>query len=158
MTINNKNLKMTTKKETLLLDTFWKQLKEVRHLSIKTESGFEGVGEVAVVAQDETLLFQEKGQWIYPKTHALDFSNTLCWSFDRKTQMISLEHLRYGSNHPVFLFHLAPREPNHLESVAPHLCRDDCYSGRIEFDEKNIRFTWRILGPKKNEVLYHTYE
>ena len=143
-------------KKTLHLNTFWQRLAKVQRISVQTQSGLEGFGEVVVEAKQGVLVFTEKGRWT-DNTQGIDFSNLLRWSLDLSSQTIALEHLRYGPNHPVFLFHLAPAGPNSLQSVDSHFCADDCYFGRIDFHEQHIRFLWRILGPRKNEVLHYTY-
>jgi len=146
------------KRRALHLESFWQRLVKVKRVTIQTQSGLEGFGEVVVVATPGVLVFTEKGQWAYPRAQEVGFSNTLRWTFDRSSQMIALEHLRYGLNRPVFLFHLAPVGPNSLQSIDSHFCADDCYFGRIEIHDQRIRFLWRILGPHKNEVLHYTYQ
>jgi hypothetical protein len=142
----------------LCLNAFWQRLEKVSQVSIQTQSAGQAFGNVCVQKEKEgVLLFTEKGQWVHQTPQELDFSKTLRWSVDYSAGMIALEHLHYGSNRPVFLFHLAPIGPKSLQSIDSHLCLKDCYFGRIEFNEKQIRFHWRILGPRKNEILYHTY-
>jgi hypothetical protein len=146
------------KRAALCMDAFWNRLVKVEHVSIQTQSGWQAFGEVCVREEKkDILLFIEKGRWVHRLPEELDFSNCLRWSLDRPAGMISLEHLRYGPNRPVFLFHLAPSGPKTLQSIDSHLCRDDCYFGRIEYSEQYIRFLWRIIGPRKNEILHHTY-
>ncbi len=146
------------KRTALVLNAFWECLKQVQHVAIQTQSAGQAFGSVVVEREKEgTLLFTEKGQWVHEGAQGIDFSKTLRWSIDHSSGMISLEHLHYGRDRPVFLFHLSPIGPKKLQSIDSHLCSSDCYFGRIEFDEKRIRFLWRILGPRKNEVLYHTY-
>lgn len=144
------------KQKTLQIETLWDRLSLVRRVLIQNSSGMEGLGDVSIKTGHEALLFTEKGQWISPQVH--DFKNVLKWTLDRSSQLISLEHLRHGPNRPVFLFHLAPLGPLIFQSVDSHLCKDDCYFGRIEMSEHHLRFMWRILGPSKNETLFHTYE
>jgi hypothetical protein len=145
------------KRKALHLEAFWQRLSKVQRISIQTQSGLEGVGDVTVETSQGVLIFKEKGQWAY-STQGVDFSNVLRWSLDRSSQMIALEHLRYGPTQPVFLFHLAPTGPKSLQSIDSHFCADDCYFGRIDFHDQHVRFLWRILGPQKNEVLYYTYQ
>ena len=146
------------KRIALCLDAFWKRLQRVHALSIQTQSSGQAFGNVCVKKENnETLLFTEKGQWVHQTCQDLDFSKVLRWSIDYSAGMIALEHLHYGSNRPVFLFHLAPIGPKSLQSIDSHLCLNDCYFGRIDFNERHIRFLWRILGPRKNEILYHIY-
>ena len=135
----------------------WERLSKIKRVSIQTHSGLQGFGEVSVEKAQQTLIFTEKGQWT-AEAQELGFSNVLRWTIDHSAQMIALEHLRHGPARPVFLFDFAPIGPKTLQSIDSHLCRDDCYFGRIEVSDRHIRFLWRILGPRKNEILHHTYE
>lgn len=140
------------------LDAFWRRLGKVHSVSIQAQSGGQAFGEVSVREEKrEVLLFTVKGHWVNVPSREMEFTNMLRWTLDLSSGLIALEHLRYGMNRPVFLFHLAPTGFKTLQSVDSHLCGDDCYFGRIEFTDPHIRFLWRILGPKKNEILQHTY-
>lgn len=146
------------KRNALCLDAFWRRLEKVSHVSIQTQGSGQAFGTVVVVKENNrSLLFMEKGQWAHQTPQEIDFSKTLRWSMDSSSGMIGLEHLHYGRDRPVFLFHLAPIGSHCLQSVDSHLCVNDCYFGRIEFNDNHIRFLWRILGPKKNDILYHIY-
>ncbi len=140
------------------LENFWKRLLRVQQVTIQTQSAEEALGEIKVQEEKKkTLLFFERGKWISPRSYGIEFNNCLRWSFDDENGLVGLEHLRQGPNHPVFLFHLAPTTANQLRSIDPHLCHNDCYFGQIDFNEKHIQVTWKIVGPQKNELLYHTY-
>ncbi len=154
----SKNHFAVKKQKALFLAACWERLSNVHRVSIQTQSGLQGFGEVEVKLRNETLTFTEKGHWIYPNSKELDFSNALRWTIDHGSQMIALEHLRHGPTRPVFLFHLAPQGKKRLQSIDSHLCRDDCYFGRLELHPRHIRLVCRILGPRKNETLYYTYE
>ena len=146
------------KRTALCLDAFWQRLATVQRVSIQTQLSWQAFGEVCVAKEKrDTLLFTEKGRWVNRFPEDMDFSNVLRWSLDRDAGLIALEHLRYGPNRPVFLFHLAPTGPQTLQSIDSHLCRNDCYFGRIEFTAQHIRFFWRIIGPHKNEILHYSY-
>lgn len=149
-----------------VLVTFWEKLQKVGHLTFnaktksKEENGWngKGQGEVAVTKEGSgVLLFQEKGTWQGKQGAALNFSNVFRWSFDRAAGVISLEHLRRGADHPVFLFHMAPSGKNSLSSVDSHLCEGDTYFGQIHFDQYGLRLNWRVIGPKKNEEIDYYY-
>jgi len=142
------------KRTALCLEAFWLRLAKTQKVSIQTQSENKGYGEVHVSEKKEQLLFTENGHWV---EQGIEFSNVLRWSIDRAAGLIALEHLRYGVHRPVFLFHLAPTGPNTLQSIDSHLCADDCYFGRIEFTKQHIRLLWRIIGPRKNDVLQHIY-
>lgn len=152
-------------KEQILL-FFWQKLASVKQLffNAKTKSkqpngwNGKGKGEVVVTKEGEDILiFHEKGAWKGEKNQEIDFSNIFRWSLDRKNKMISLEHLRRGWQHPVFLFHLTPTGKDSLTSVDSHFCEDDTYYGQIFYDQHSLRLKWRVIGPKKNEELIYYY-
>ena len=145
---------------------FWMRLSNVRRLKFysksKTnlESGCNGIGkgEVVVIGEsDSALLFQEKGSWKGENGQEMAFSNSFRWTLDRVAGMIYLEHLRYGANYPVFLFHLIPSGKNSLESLDSHLCEKDAYFGRVTHDKERVELQWRIIGPKKDEEITYCY-
>lgn len=147
--------------EPLLLN-FWNRLKTVKQLSLhaqshsKHETGWHGKGRGDVlVAKDSDiiLVFHERGSWQIHQGQDMAFSNTFRWTLDRNAGMISLEHLRLGPNAPVFLFHLAPTGSNLLASVDSHLCEEDAYLAQVVWDKHNIRLSWRVIGPRKNEEM-----
>lgn len=146
------------------LISFWKKLSSVTKLltSAKQREGDSpstqsGKAEVKVIAPSETtLIFQEKGHWVSDDFPSTSFSNSFRWTLDISASLISLEHLRYGATHPVFLLHFTPTKKRLLESVDAHLCAEDTYLGNISWDAHSIDFHWRIIGPKKNQqLLYH---
>jgi hypothetical protein len=146
------------------LIAFWEKLQTVKTLwftakshlgenrSIKT-----GKAQVVISEQKGSCIFQEKGFWFLDQIPDTAFSNTLRWTLDPHANLLTLEHLRYGPENPVFLFHLTPTKPGVLESVDAHLCADDTYLGSIVWDKQGIEFCWRIIGPKKNEDLTMRY-
>lgn len=147
-----------------VLLTFWEQLKGIKYLSFsaktRSKTGWDGQGqgEVIVLKKDSLVcLFNEKGTWKGRGETEFSFSNVFRWTLDQKAGVISLEHLRQGLNHPVFLFDLVPYDPSFLSSINPHLCKEDTYSGQIYLDSHGFRFHWRVIGPKKNEEINYLY-
>lgn len=148
-----------------ILLTFWQKLGGVTQLTFnaktksKEERGWngKGQGEVSVAKEgDNRLSFTEKGTW-QGKQGEVSFSNVFRWTLDRHAGVISLEHLRRGPDHPVFLFYLAPSGKHSLSSVDSHLCGGDTYFGQIHFDRYSLRLNWRVIGPKKNEEIDYYY-
>jgi hypothetical protein len=147
------------------LDLFWHTLGKTHRLSFSAKSRQNGedstkIGEAEVVVTSPTpttLIFQEKGTWLSEQLPEGAFSNSFRWTLDLKTALITVEHLRYGAAHPVFLFHLTPTESHTLESVDAHLCGEDTYLGNIVWSPTNINFYWRIIGPHKNNRLTYHY-
>lgn len=149
-----------------VLLAFWEKLLSVKQLSFhaktksKDENGWnrKGQGEVVSIKNNcNTLIFNERGTWQGKQGVDIGFSNVFRWTLDLNAKMISLEHLRRGTNHPVFLFHLTPSGKHSLSSVDSHLCERDTYFGQIHFDNYSLRLNWRVIGPKKNEELDYYY-
>lgn len=146
--------------------TCWDRLIHARRLAFTAESqskqkgGWNGQGSGVVVAEKESesvLIFHEKGSWISDDGDQIAFTNTYRWTLDLKAYLLSLEHLRRGVNHPVFLFHLAPQVDGSLKSVDVHKCKEDTYSGHLFCEPESLKFEWTIVGPKKNEHLVYYY-
>ena len=149
-----------------VLLSFWEKLIGITQLTFhaktksKQENGWNGKGQGEVVMIKEsshTILFNEKGTWQGTQGGEVSFSNVFRWTLDRGAGVISLEHLRRGPDHPVFLFHLAPSGKQSLSSVDSHLCGGDSYFGQIQFDLYSRRLNWRVIGPKKNEEIDYIY-
>lgn len=147
-----------------VLLAFWERLSSVSQLTFnaksKGESGWNGKGggEVAIIKEGgNRLVFNEKGCWQGKQGGDVNFRNVFRWTLDRSAGVIALEHLRRGSDHPVFLFHLAPSGKHSLSSVDSHLCEGDVYFGQIQFDRYSLCLNWRVIGPKKNEEIVYYY-
>lgn len=149
-----------------ILLAFWDKLRKVTQLTFhaktqsKDEKGWNGKGQGEVIITKEgsnTLIFNEKGTWQGKQGGEVSFNNIFRWTLDRNTGVISLEHLRRGPDHPVFLFHLAPSGKYSLSSVDSHLCEGDTYFGQIHFNHQNLRLNWRVIGLKKNEEIDYFY-
>lgn len=153
-----------TKLQTLLV--FWDKLLGITRLTFhaktrsKEENGWNGKGDGEVTLKKEgpyCVIFQEKGSWQGKQASEVSFTNTFRWTLDRTRGVISLEHLRRGTERPVFLFDLAPSGQSSLSSVDSHLCEGDIYFGQIRFDRSSFRLNWRVIGPKKNEEIDYYY-
>ncbi len=144
---------------------FWEKLCKVKHLRLTTKSkkGDQktiqtGIAEVLAIKESPSqLIFQEKGVWIQDSLPTSSFSNQFRWTLHADDGLISLEHLRYGQNLPVFLFSLSCTGMGTLESIDAHLCGQDTYLGHILWDDKNIHFHWRVIGQNKNDELHYEY-
>ena len=158
---------LTLRERIETLQSFWEQLKGISHLifDAKTrsqeEGGWNGRGRGTVCVKEEdsqTLIFHEKGSWQSKQgTAEVGFSNAFRWRLDRREALLSLEHLRMGVDHPVFLFHLIPSGKQLLSSVHPHLCAGDSYFGHIRLQKDGFLFHWRAIGPNKNEEISYHY-
>jgi hypothetical protein len=123
-------------------------------------SGWNGRGvgtvEVREAAADAVQVFHERGLW-RPEGGERDirFSNVFRWTVCGGT--IRLEHLRFGEDHPVYLFDLAPAGDREWRSVSPHLCREDCYAAVLLIRDGGIALRWSIDGPRKQESIEYHY-
>ena len=149
------------------LEKFWGKLLNVDRLVINVklfwlkqeDNEKKGKGNVTLSKMNpNTLVFQERGVWEIENFPETNFTNTYRWTLDKKAGMISLEHLRYGINNSVFLFHLFPSGDSTLESIDSHLCGDDVYFGKILWVKEGIHFSIRVIGPKKNEEIQYFYQ
>ena len=149
------------------MKNLWKQLGAIKKLEFtsqcrKIPPSYEprkGVGEVKIQEKTEEIItFFEKGRWqgIHSKNERA-FTNVFRWCLNPKTELISLEHLRFGKERPVFLFTLTAVDQNLLKSLPSHECKEDTYFGSVLFDHHYVHLNWRILGPNKNELLSVVY-
>jgi hypothetical protein len=144
------------------LDQPWGQLSRVRSLSFVARSGKPngwngtGVGTVEVCqVKDGVLTFTESGIWrpeVGPETR---FRNVFRWTLSGDG--LRLEHLRFGEDHPVYLFDLAPAGDREWRSVSPHLCSEDCYAATMVVHDDRIVLKWSIDGPRKLETIEYVY-
>ncbi len=152
--------------KTATLLEFWSKLSAVRRLSFSAQSkstsnsGWDGQGACDVRVSKAglgRLTFHERGVWKGNNKQNMNFTNTFRWTLDRINGVVSLEHLRYGIDNPVFLFHLTPCALHALSSVNSHLCGEDAYFGRACFDRYSLKLNWRVIGPKKDEEIEYCY-
>jgi hypothetical protein len=148
------------------LFAFWSKLEGLTKLTfnaktkLKGAGGWNGQGKGSVAvkkAGKDTLITEEKGSWKDKDGNETNFTSSFRWTLNRNTGYISLEHLRHGMTHPVFLFYLAPSGKNSLSSLQSHLCGRDSYFGEIHFDPYSLSLNWRVIGPKKNEEIDYYY-
>lgn len=143
------------------LEAVWQRLSEIKKMHVRascfrfppTFQKREGKGQVVPTESGEALVFCEKGQW----QDSMRFTNIFRWTFDREKGEIVLEHLRFGTEKPIYLFSLVPSGPHHLKSVTPHECGEDLYSGQLTVSEQTLELSWRIQGPDKNQEVITVY-
>lgn len=138
-----------------MISLFWNRLAQVTGFTVHAKQNRQlnfGRGSVVIThVSSEVLIYDEKGTW-----GISNFTNKLRWTIDNNNAMISLEHLRYGVNNPVFLIHfIADKES--LVSPVPHICANDRYCGKVILNNSSFHLIWTIKGPKKNEILDFFY-
>ena len=143
------------------LDRLWSDLSRIKTLKFVSRSasatGWNGVGEgiVAVEAVGEDVqTFSESGTWRTEAGRELRFHNVYRWTRNEAT--LGLEHLRFGIEHPVYLFDLAQTGDHEWRSVSAHLCSEDCYSAVLLVGDA-LTLRWEVVGPSKKEVIEYAY-
>ncbi len=148
-----------------LLELIWNQLLAVTRVTLIAKSLSKSTGEwyrkgkgkVVVKHDSQSLVFSEQGSWQGDSEQIYNYSNSFRWSLNKLEKLLSLEHLRLGENRPVFLFHLIPIKNNSLESLHPHLCREDAYFGWVHYNPLFIQLNFKTIGPHKNEEVEYIY-
>lgn len=146
----------------------WDKLRRIQTMCFSAKSkalgqnisGWNGIGKGSVDVKlegENTLAFYERGSWTSEEGKEMDFSNVFRWTYQPSREAVTLEHLRFGAQNPVFLFSLIPVDENTLESIDAHVCKNDSYFGQIRCDKHFVQFNWRIIGPKKNEEIDYLY-
>src|SRR3954453_19731605 len=141
----------------------WECLCQGRFLRFVASSanpkGWNGVGTGTVVVEcpaKTVLTFKEAGSWAPTIGKETRFKHVFRWSLAGPA-VVRLEHLRFGADHPVYLFDLAPTADSAWSSATPHLCREDCYSAELRRHEWGMFLHWTIVGPKKQESIEYDY-
>ncbi len=144
------------------IERLWTGLKQIRNLEFvahsRSNTGWTGKGMGSVRVESptpESIVFQESGRWYSDRSDGLEFRNVYRWL--RFAETVRLEHLRFGEQHAVYLFDLAPDTDTVWSSVAPHLCRSDEYTAHLELQDSGISLHWHIVGPEKNEEILYRY-
>lgn len=140
----------------------WRLLGDVRCLAFVAASeaatGWNGCGVGTVVvsgAGDGGMTFHEAGTWRPDAGGEIRFRNVYRWTVlgDR----VRLEHLRFGADHPVYLFDLVPGDDGAWRSDSAHVCGEDCYSAGLWVEDGEVVLRWAIDGPRKRERIEYRY-
>jgi hypothetical protein len=139
-------------------------LRRVRSLRFDARSeaatGWDGVGTGTVAVSEPAagvVVFDEAGTW-QPNDSgraAVGFKNVFRWSV--VGDALRLEHLRFGPEHPVLLFDMAPGADGVWREVSPHQCREDCYTASLGVEGGQLALAWFIVGPRKRESICYAY-
>jgi hypothetical protein len=110
----------------LTAQQLWNGLQRVRGVRFVSRSktpGWDGEGIGSVVVDSSSslaLVFTESGVWHPSKGRETRFSNVFRWTLD-SSELLKLEHLRFGPEHPVYLFDLSPATNDRWAFIKPHL-------------------------------------
>ena len=142
----------------------WDRLRTISGLLFKatseSETGWNGEGRGIIQVDkpaDNILLFSESGHWTPTGGPKIAFRNVFRWTLQVDQPAITLEHLRFGPDNPVFLFELRPTTPSFWNTATPHLCGKDTYDAVLHITPDSLIMHWTIQGPAKNESVVYTY-
>ncbi len=143
------------------LSALWEKLTAVLRVSFHARSkgvstwDSRGKGDVAIKrSAHNQLIFYEKGKW---QGKGLEFTNVFRWTHDKVANLLTLEHLRFGEDSPMLLFHLAPAGKRRFVSVDPDASAGESSFGQLLFDQKGVRLSWRAISSTKNEEIDYFY-
>ena len=102
---------------------------------------------------ENQLILQETGSW--EGEGSTPYYNS--FRFTKHFNFLSLEHLRFGKEHPVFLFDLIPQTETICISRSPHVCGEDLYYGTLELQEKKMLLMFDLKGAQMEERVSFTY-
>jgi Family of unknown function (DUF6314) len=143
------------------LERLWADLSRVRSLWFVARSenatGWNGEGQGIVVVEaigNDVQTFTESGTWRTEAGRELRFHNVYRWT--RTDPSLRLEHLRFGVDHPVYLFDLAQTGDREWRSLSPHLCGEDRYSAVLLVGDSLV-LRWEVVGPTKQELIEYDY-
>lgn len=152
-TLSAKNEKKMPLDTQAVLSQVWSKLQQIKSV-LYFAGDREGTGKVTIECESPySTIFDEQGTW----NGGMKFHNIFRWKIDPQRELLSLEHLRLGKNHPVFLFYLVPISKDLLESIDTHLHGKETYYGFIEQKSHGLKFQCRILTPHKNEENTYFY-
>src|SRR5262249_36772553 len=115
------------------------------------------VGSVLVESPAETVLtFAETGTWQTRAGRETRFTNAYRWTAAGPDR-VRLEHLRFGPEHPVYLFDLTCLGGGVWSSAGPHQGREDCYTAELRLRDRGMQLGWVVSGPKKQEGIDYEY-
>ncbi len=141
----------------------WRCLRPIRWLRFVARSGrltgWNGIGAGSVVVESPhagVLNFAEAGSWRPAAGEETRFQNVFRWEL-LGTELVRMQHLRFGEGSPVYLFDLAPDAASSWYSVSPHLCNEDSYSAELRLEEWGVFLRWLITGPRKQECIEYEY-
>lgn len=122
----------------------------------RSYEGWAGRGSGKVTSfwhDDNTLIYEEEGVFVTQQQKTLKAKNTYCWRFE--DLKVSLEHLRFGYEYPVFLFDLVQVDQMTWKSSCPHQCDLDQYHGTLILQEKGFKLNWLVQkGQEYNRMDY----
>lgn len=135
---------------TLRLQAHWRNADGSR-------GGGTGHGIVRVHRDDSgAVILSEEGRWRPVPGSTVVFRAGYRWK--ARNDRLSVEHVRYGIQRPVFLLDLVASTPHAWSSLSPHVCGEDQYDAGLSFRSGAVVVSWRASGPRKHYSLTFAYE
>lgn len=114
-------------------------------------------GNVTVETVDNsTIIFNELITRDNGTEIIMNSKNIYRWTF-LPSGNIKLEHLRFGTDKPVFLVELSQTEKNIWKSIEPHNCNNDLYYAELDLSSEKPVLYWAVKGPAENYSLKTVY-
>jgi len=121
--------------------------------------GWKGIGQGTVRIEIDQLgnfIFFEDG-FFENSRGKFTSHNIYRWSFKYLNNSISLEHLRFGVENPVFLFDMVCEQDSLWSSKCPHLCDRDEYHAKMLVENSCIKLEWDIINNKDYNRIEYKY-
>jgi hypothetical protein len=141
------------------VESTWRALAQVSRLRTRTHDAISGdaasiVGEVGVIADGDSLRYDERGVLTTPDGRTLETRNTILWM--RERDAIAVSHERFGAANAVALVRLVV-DGDGLRSESDHNCSDDRYACAVRVIDGGIEVAWTITGPRKRMAVTTVY-
>lgn len=152
---------LSAREKRQIVTTLWKQLCAVKEVTYRAKDPLSpharlGKGAVAIERPSEReCIFRKQGTWKVDGGYEMGFSNAFRWTLSEKKDQLSLEHLRFGDSHPVFLFFLNPTSEKSF--LSDNQSMGEGCAGKMRFEEHYIQLTLREISPQKNEEIDYMY-
>lgn len=145
-----------------MINPVWSRLRQVRTLQFtahsQSDTGWSGTGSGGVTVLEPAegvIVFEEAGRWRSLAQVERRFRNVFRWSV--VGAHLRLEHLRFGTTRPVFLFDLCPQSSGEWREISPHQCGKDRYTACLRLVGDQVQVSWQIQGPRKQESIDYVY-
>ncbi len=139
------------------LSKIWTRLQSIKTVQYLAQDR-QGIGRVTRTMEGPySLIFEEEGDLKDNNGFSFNFKNTFLWTVNPNRAILTLEHLRYGKEHPIFLFNLIPTGNHFLESIDAHMHGEELYYGYLENKRPSLKLCCRTLSPNKNEEINYLY-
>lgn len=117
----------------------------------------QGFGHVDIHQDNDSIITYERGKWKNTHHKEFLFTNAYRWTLNPSESSMTLEHIRFGIEQPVYLFDFYPVEVNEWETRQAHQCQLDSYTAKLTIEATYLKIEWQITGAHKNEKMIYWY-